>query len=86
VTEKKLNLPALMQERLAYLAAIVAIEAPLKQGQAFSASIPWDTVHKIRAELDEAGWPWRKAHAHRVQLDKQAKAEHQARRESPDEV
>lgn len=56
--------------RLAFLAAEVCIEAPVRQGQAFAAYVPWDLIHEIRKELDRAGWPWREAHANCAKLKK----------------
>jgi hypothetical protein len=73
-----LNLPN--AGRLAFLAATVAIEAPLKQGQAFAAYIPWEIIHEIRNELKAAGWPWEDAHARRVQIHKQTVKEATAKR------
>lgn len=67
---------------LAYLAAIVAIEAPLKQGHAFAAYIPWDVIHKIREALDEAGWPWRATHEDARRRKEQARQDAHAEREA----
>lgn len=60
-------------ERLAHLATLVAIETPLRQGQAFAAYVPWATIHEIREELDKTGYPWRDAHAIRVRKQHEAR-------------
>ena len=46
--------------RLAYLAALAAIETPENPNRyATSASVRWSLIHEIRAELDAAGFDWR---------------------------
>lgn len=78
---KTLKLPN--NARLAFLAATVAVDAPLKQGEFSSrAYIPWETIHEIRAELEKAGWPWRAALARRVEIQKETRREMAAERAS----
>jgi hypothetical protein len=48
--------------RIAYLATIAAIEAPLYQTKwASAARVRWELIHEIRAELDAVGFDWRTA-------------------------
>ncbi len=49
--------------RLAYLAALIAIETPMSRSQYVEAAkIRWRIVEDIRKALDDAGFDWRKAH------------------------
>lgn len=48
-------------EYLAYLAALVAVEAPVRTSDWGKAKVPWDLVKKIRAELTKAGFDWKTA-------------------------
>jgi hypothetical protein len=74
----ELNLPN--ASHLAWLAAMVAVEAPERvSANAVCASIPWETVTEIREALDAAGFDWRKTVKERVRLEKVAKAEWQAK-------
>jgi hypothetical protein len=48
--------------RLAYLAALAAIETPERQAKySPNAQVRWSLIHEIRAELDAAGFNWRAA-------------------------
>ncbi len=73
MTEKKLRVPESARESLAFLAALVAIEAPAKQGHARAAYIQWKTIHQIRAVLDDVGFNWRSVQQHRFALCRDAR-------------
>jgi len=77
----KLNVPDATAERLAFLAAIVAIEAPERVSlHANDVRIPWSVINEIREALEEAGWNWRYAVRERIRLEKVDKAAQVAKR------
>lgn len=68
-------------EQLAYLAALVAIEAPASANQnASTAKIPWELIDRIRELLAESGMDWRKAALERARVEHRRKTEEQERR------
>jgi hypothetical protein len=70
----KLNVPDATAMKLAWLAAIAAVEAPERVSlHANDVRIPWSVINEIREALDEAGWNWRMAVRERVRLEKEAR-------------
>lgn len=62
-------------QRLAYLAALVAIEAPTRaNADAWCAKVPWDTVDAIRAALDEIGFDWLTASKEHKRIQREDRA------------
>lgn len=48
--------------RLAYLAALAAVEAPERQSRnAECARVRWSLINEVREALDDAGFDWRTA-------------------------
>lgn len=43
--------------RLAWLAALIAIDAPEQRGYAVGAKVSWDLIVELRATLTKAGFP-----------------------------
>jgi hypothetical protein len=60
---------------LEHVACMLAIEAPSRQGQAsVSATVTWDTIHRLRAELDRRGINWRAGRKEYERLTREARA------------
>ncbi len=71
----KLNVPDATAMKLAWLAAIAAVEAPERVSlHANDVRIPWSLINEIREALEEAGWNWRYAVRERIRLEKIGKA------------
>ncbi len=61
--------------RLAYLAALIAIETPVSRTRYVEAAkVRWQIVEDIRKALDEAGFDWRKAHGYAAAAERARKA------------
>jgi hypothetical protein len=61
-------------ELLAYLAVVVAVEAPERANRwASCAKIPWPVVESIRHALNGTGLDWRKAVRGRLVLQREEK-------------
>jgi len=59
---------------LAYLAALVAVEAPVRaNANSSTAKISWQLVDQIRAALDAAGFDWRGAATEHKRLERESK-------------
>ena len=60
--------------RLAYLAALVAVEAPQKRGESTNAArIPWSLIEEIRRELQDDGLDWRRASKDRAIIERRSR-------------
>jgi hypothetical protein len=60
-------------ERLAYLAALAAIEAPVRPSAGSCARITWRLIIDIRAELEAIGFDWRTAATEHKRLEAERK-------------
>jgi hypothetical protein len=72
INEKRFRAPAANLERLAYLATLVAVEAPERPGN-FTSYVRWQLINQIREELEAADYPWRDAVRYRVARERERK-------------
>lgn len=63
-------------ERIAFLAALAAIEAPEREGAySWTARVRWGIIRDLRKELEAAGFDWRTACRETRAADKAGRAE-----------
>lgn len=64
---------------IAKIAAEVSILAPWRQSASSArAGIDWETIHKLRATLERAGYAWKEGRKHYEGLIKEAKDKRRA--------
>lgn len=69
---------------LAWLAALVAVEAPARRSShASGARINWGLIHRIREELTVAGFDWKLAATERKRIEDERKRADIERRYPP---
>jgi hypothetical protein len=79
VKTKRFDTPHALE--LAYLAALVAVEAPVQANKyASTAKIPWHLIDALREVLAKDGFDWRKAASEAAHIERERRiAEYQRR-------